>query len=117
MQIYNRTISYALAAVMLLALSAHGLMAQSATTRVVNAANAFLATLTAQQRQSVLFAYDDEQQRVRWSNFPISIVPRAGLPFKDMTPGSVPRQCPYFPPRSARKDLRRFSRSWMAMKC
>jgi Protein of unknown function (DUF3500) len=28
---------------------------------------------------SVLFAFDDEKQRVRWSNFPTAVVPRAGL--------------------------------------
>jgi len=60
--------------------------AQTATSRIVSAANAFLSTLDEKQRLSVLFAFDDEEQRVRWSNFPISIVPRAGLPFKDMTP-------------------------------
>jgi hypothetical protein len=33
-----------------------------------------------------LFAFDDEQQRKRWSNFPISIVPRAGISLKEMNP-------------------------------
>ncbi len=33
-----------------------------------------------------MFAFGDEEQRVRWSNFPISIVPRAGVAMKDMTP-------------------------------
>jgi hypothetical protein len=61
-------------------------MGQTATLRIVNAANAFLSTLDQKQRQSVSFAFNDEEQRKRWSNFPISIVPRAGLSFKDMTP-------------------------------
>src|SRR4051794_35740437 len=59
--------------------------AQTATTRIVNAANAFLGTLDAKQRQSVLFAYDDQKQRVRWSNFPVRMVPRAGLSWGEMT--------------------------------
>jgi hypothetical protein len=59
-------------------------MAQTATARIVSAANAFLSTLDQKQRESVLFAYDDEEQRKRWSNFPISIVPRAGISFKEM---------------------------------
>jgi hypothetical protein len=58
--------------------------AQSATSRMVSAANAFLATLDAKQRQSVLFAYDDQEQRKRWSNFPISIVPRTGISIGEM---------------------------------
>jgi hypothetical protein len=45
----------------------------------VVATNRFLATLDQTQRQRVTFAYDDEAQRARWSNFPVSIVPRAGL--------------------------------------
>ena len=53
--------------------------AQSPTARVVAATNSFLATLDATQRQRVMFAYDDEKQRVLWSNFPSGIVQRAGL--------------------------------------
>src|SRR5690348_8532066 len=60
--------------------------AQTATSRIVGAANAFLATLDAKQRQSVLFAYDDEKQRIRWSNLPVRMVPRAGLSMGDLTP-------------------------------
>jgi hypothetical protein len=59
-------------------------VAQTATSRIVSAANTFLATLDQKQRQSVLFAFDDEKQRARWSNFPVQMVPRAGLSFKDM---------------------------------
>jgi hypothetical protein len=55
----------------------------------VSAANAFLSSLDEKQRQSILFAYDDEEQRVRWSNLPTSIVPRAGLAMKDMTPAQT----------------------------
>ena len=58
--------------------------AQTATTRIVSAANAFLASLDDNQRKSVLFSYSDEEQRKRWSNLPVSIVPRAGLSFKDL---------------------------------
>src|SRR5260370_17460032 len=54
-------------------------VAQTATPRIVKAANAFLSTLDQKQRQSVLFAFDDEKQRVRWSNLPTTMVPRAGL--------------------------------------
>jgi hypothetical protein len=73
----------------LISLSLGAAMAQNATSRIVTAANSFLSTLDRNQRQSVLFAYDDEQQRKRWSNFPISIVPRAGLSFKEMNPAQA----------------------------
>lgn len=60
--------------------------ARTPTARIVNAANTFLATLDQKQRASVLFAYGDEAQRRRWSNFPIRVVPRAGLSLGEMTP-------------------------------
>jgi hypothetical protein len=70
----------------LIFLSLSGAMAQTATSRIVSAANTFLSTLDQKQRQSVLFAFDDEKQRVRWSNLPTRIVPRAGLSLKEMNP-------------------------------
>lgn len=58
--------------------------AQSTTARVVRAANAFLGTLdTAQQRQ-VLFSFDDDVQRRKWSNFPTGVVARAGLRLREL---------------------------------
>jgi hypothetical protein len=59
-------------------------LAQTTTTKIVNAANAFLVTLDDKQRQSVMFAFDDEKQRQRWSNFPTGFVPRGGISLKDM---------------------------------
>ena len=70
---------------LLISVSLSAAMAQTATSRIVSAANAFLSTLDQKQRQSVSFAFDDEQQRQRWSNFPISIVPRAGLNMGELT--------------------------------
>jgi hypothetical protein len=75
-----------LGAVLLVGISANVLIAQTATARIVKAANEFLSTLDQKQRQSVLFAFDDEQQRKRWSNLPTGAVPRAGMSLKDMTP-------------------------------
>lgn len=57
----------------------------STTAAVVQAAQAFLATLNDEQRQKVQFAFDDREQRARWSNFPTPVVPRAGLRLKDLT--------------------------------
>jgi Protein of unknown function (DUF3500) len=61
-------------------------VAQTATSRMVSAANTFLSTLDAKQRQRVVFAFDDEQQRARWSNLPTSFVPRGGISLKEMNP-------------------------------
>ena len=60
--------------------------AETPTARIVKAANAFLATLDAGQRKRELFAFDDERQRARWSNFPTGFVPRAGLSLREMKP-------------------------------
>lgn len=57
----------------------------TATTRIVGAANAFLSKLDADQRKKVLFAFDDQQQRVRWSNLPVRMVPRAGLSMGELS--------------------------------
>ena len=54
-------------------------VAQAPAARIVGAANTFLATLDPQQRGRVLFAFDDAQQRVRWSNLPTSFAKRTGL--------------------------------------
>ncbi|HKA00995.1 MAG TPA: DUF3500 domain-containing protein [Candidatus Solibacter sp.] len=70
----------------LLAFSLMTAAAQTATARIVSAANAFLSTLNDKQRQSVTFAFDDEQQRKRWSNLPVSMVPRAGMSLGEMMP-------------------------------
>jgi hypothetical protein len=54
------------------------------TAKIVSAANAFLATLDQKQRQTVLFAFNDKQQRARWSNLPVGAVPRGGISLKEM---------------------------------
>lgn len=61
-------------------------IAQSSTEKVVQAANKFLATLSDEQKRKVLYAFNDDQQRRRWSNFPTGFVPRGGISLKEMTP-------------------------------
>ena len=55
--------------------------------RVAEAANAFLATLDQGQRRAVVYAFDDEQQRARWSNLPVAMVPRGGMSLEQMSAG------------------------------
>jgi hypothetical protein len=40
--------------------------------------------LSEAQRQKVEYAFDDSQQRARWSNFPTGFVPRGGISLKQM---------------------------------
>ncbi len=65
-------------------LSLAPVFAQTATSKIVSSANAFLSTLDAKQREKVLFAFDDQEQRQRWSNLPVIAVPRAGISLKEM---------------------------------
>jgi len=61
-----------------------GAGAQTIASRIASSADAFLATLDQKQRQTVLFAFDDAQQRVRWSNLPTGFVKRAGLSMREL---------------------------------
>jgi hypothetical protein len=56
------------------------------TAAIVAAAQTFLGTLDAAQRSAVVFDFKDEAQRKRWSNLPISFVPRGGLRLGDLAP-------------------------------
>lgn len=67
-------------------LSVPSVVAQTATSQIVKAANAFLSTLDQRQRQSVVYSFDDARQRARWSNLPTAVVPRGGIALKDMNP-------------------------------
>ena len=49
------------------------------------AVESFLATLSDEQRETVLYAYDDETKTTSWSNFPVTFVERAGLNLNDLT--------------------------------
>jgi hypothetical protein len=55
------------------------------TAKVVEAANAFLATLSATERSKCTFGFNSSQ-RTGWSNLPTGIFQRNGLRFGDITP-------------------------------
>ena len=52
---------------------------QNATSTIVVAANAFLATLSDTEKKTGLFDWTDTAQKQRWSNFPAAGFKRAGL--------------------------------------
>src|SRR3954466_15040001 len=81
----STTMTRGLCAAAMMCLAANVARAQTPTTRIVNAANAFLSTLDQTERGRVLFAFDDAAQRVRWSNFPTSFARRAGLKMGELT--------------------------------
>ncbi|MFD9320210.1 DUF3500 domain-containing protein [Streptomyces sp. NPDC060053] len=55
------------------------------TAQVVKAVNAFLATLSDEQKDAVLYDFDDEAKKTGWSNFPTPVVERNGLKLGDLT--------------------------------
>ena len=54
-------------------------------TNTTEAVQAFLATLTDEQKEAVTYDYDDETKTTSWSNFPVTFVDRAGLNVADLT--------------------------------
>jgi hypothetical protein len=78
--------SVAIAAAVLLSLPSITWAQQTTSTaEIVRAANTLLATLSTEQRQKVVYSFEDAAQRARWSNFPTGFVPRGGISLKQMT--------------------------------
>jgi hypothetical protein len=57
----------------------------SVASKIVASANGFLSSLDDGQRSKVLFEFNDAAQRMKWSNLPTTIVPRAGLKMGDLS--------------------------------
>jgi hypothetical protein len=57
----------------------------SISPRIVASADAFLSSLDEAHRSKVMFDFNDAAQRVKWSNLPTTMVPRAGLKMGDLT--------------------------------
>ena len=58
--------------------------ADDQTVRVVAAAEELLATLSDDERAKTIFKFNDEEQRLRWSNLPTGIFERKGLRMGDL---------------------------------
>jgi hypothetical protein len=54
------------------------------TAEVVAAADAFLKTLSDDQKETVQYDFDDEAKAKGWSNFPTSLAERNGIEFADL---------------------------------
>src|SRR3569833_1745256 len=83
MQSLSMRVIFTLSAVAFLCFSTPCAEADTATSRMVSAAGKFLGTLDAKQRKTVVYAFNDEKQRKRWSNLPVAMVPRGGLRQKE----------------------------------
>lgn len=61
----------------------------STTTETISntadAAQAFLATLSTEEQDAVLYDYDAEEKSTGWSNFPVTFVQRSGVNLTDLT--------------------------------
>jgi hypothetical protein len=84
MNLCSRRIIGAIGALALICSWVTATAAETATSRIVSAANTFLSSFDDKQRQSVLFPFDDQKQRANWSNLPVTFVPRGGISLKDM---------------------------------
>ena len=59
--------------------------ADASPDRMAEAARAFLAALSPQQRQTAEFPFDADAERTRWSNLPASMVARGGVRLGDLS--------------------------------
>jgi hypothetical protein len=64
---------------------ASALSSLSVSSKIVASANGFLSSLDEGQRSKVLFDFNDAAQRMKWSNLPTTMVPRAGLKMGDLS--------------------------------
>lgn len=65
--------------------TASGSTTASTISETAEAAQAFLDTLTDEQKQQVVYDYDDETKTTSWSNFPVTFVDRAGVNLTDLS--------------------------------
>ena len=79
---YIRRFVYAIAIGLALRTSC---VAQQPVEQVVQSADKFLSTLSDTQRSKVIYDFNDNTQRARWSNFPTGFVPRGGMSLKQMS--------------------------------
>src|SRR5579864_3514322 len=64
---------------------AQGQNSSSVASKIVTSANSFLSSLDEGQRSKVMFDFNDAAQRMKWSNLPTTMVPRAGLKMGDLS--------------------------------
>jgi Spy/CpxP family protein refolding chaperone len=58
---------------------------QARSAKIASAAQAFLATLTPDERKAMVYSFDDAAERTHWSNFPDGHVTRGGVRWGELT--------------------------------
>jgi Protein of unknown function (DUF3500) len=117
MKAASKMISRIVQVATMMSLAVNAPAAQTPTGRNVSTANAFLSSLDQAQRSRVVFAFNDDKQRARWSNFPTGIFPRAGLKVGDMTAARRAAAMTLLSSALSRRCTRRCSRSWKLTMC
>ena len=59
------------------------------TEAITVAARDFLDALDAESRAAATYAFNDNEQRAKWSNFPEGMIPRGGLKLGSLSPGQT----------------------------
>lgn len=82
--------TYSIILTLFLLFSSQTLFAQESPTAeevvsgVVTAAEELFDVISSEQKEELSFSFDDEKQKRRWSNLPVSSVPRKGLQMGDL---------------------------------
>lgn len=58
---------------------------QATIAQTTAAVEAFMSTLSDEQKETLLYDYTDETKNTSWSNFPVTFVQRSGLNLHDLT--------------------------------
>ncbi|PQO25579.1 hypothetical protein C5Y96_24925 [Blastopirellula marina] len=58
---------------------------QVTTAEIATSAQAFLNTLDEAKRSKVIYKFSDDEQRKRWSNFPVGAFPRGGISMGELS--------------------------------
>ena len=80
------TLTHAVLAIIAMVASCPSVQGEDQTVKVVAAANALLETLSDSEKAATQFKFNDEEQRLRWSNLPTGIFERKGLRMGDLKP-------------------------------
>lgn len=88
--------------------------ADTAIDQIVTAENAFLETLSDDERSTVLFDWSDDEQKRNWSNFPAALDPRDGLMWGNLSEASQAAWLLVMQATLSEDGYRRVTSAWTA---
>ncbi|MCA9832377.1 MAG: DUF3500 domain-containing protein [Thermomicrobiales bacterium] len=86
----------------------------TAIDQIVSAADAFLDTLSEEERSTMLFDWSDDEQKRNWSNFPAALDPRDGLMWGNLSEASQAAWLPVMQTTLSEDGYRRVTSAWTA---